>query len=76
MRNQKKGLNYQKSRSDPYIFIGFPDKFFQGFPAATAEIGEQLSVIEEIPSQDFGYAEEQILYSQKESDPVIGLWLR
>jgi len=33
---------------------------FQGFPAATAEIGEQLSVIEEIAAQDFGYAEDEM----------------
>jgi len=39
---------------------GFLEDFFQGFPAATAEIGEQLSVIEEIPSQDFGYAEDEM----------------
>ncbi len=39
---------------------GFLEDFFQGFPAATAEIGEQLSVIEEIAAQDFGYAEDEM----------------
>lgn len=39
---------------------GFPEKFFQGFPAATAEIRKQLSVIEEIAAKDFGYAEDKM----------------
>ena len=44
----------------PLFRYGFPEKFFQGFPAATAEIGEQLSVIEEIAAQDFGYAKDEM----------------
>ena len=39
---------------------GFLEEFFQGFPAATAEIGEQLSVIEEIPTEDFGDTEDEM----------------
>jgi hypothetical protein len=47
-------------RNGPLFQYGFPEKFFQGFPAATAEIGEQLSVIEEIAAKDFGYAENKV----------------
>jgi len=47
-------------RNGPLFRYGFPEIFFQGFPAATAEIGEQLSVIEEISAQDFGYAEDEM----------------
>ena len=39
---------------------GFLEEFFQGFPAATAEIGEQLSIIEEIPTEDFGDTEDEM----------------
>jgi len=44
----------------PLFRYGFPEKFFQGFPTATAEIGEQLSVIEKIAAQDFWYAEDEM----------------
>jgi hypothetical protein len=47
-------------RNGPLFQYGFPEKFFQSFPAATAEIGEQLSVIEEIAAKDFGYAENKV----------------
>ena len=39
---------------------GFLKKLFQRFPSTTTKIGEQLSVIEEIPPQDFGYAENEM----------------
>jgi hypothetical protein len=39
---------------------GFLEDFLQGFPAATTQLREQLSVIEEIPAQDFGYAEDEM----------------
>jgi hypothetical protein len=43
---------------------GFLKELFQGFPAATAEIGEQLSVIEEIAAENFGYAEDEMAVGQ------------
>ncbi len=46
--------------NSPLFRYGFPGKFFQDFPPATAEIAEQLSVIEEIATQDFGYTEDEM----------------
>jgi hypothetical protein len=54
----------------PLLRHGFLEEFFQGFPAATAEIGEQLSVIEEIPTEDFGDTEKEIM-SEEDYDLVI-----
>ncbi len=48
------------ARHGPLLRHGFLEEFFQGFPAATAEIGEQLSVIEEIPTEDFGDTEDEM----------------
>ena len=42
------------------LLDGFLEKFLQGFPPATAELGEQLSIIEEIAAQDFGYTEDKM----------------
>ena len=47
-------------RNSVFLRDGFLEKFLQGLPAATAEIGKELSVIEEIPAEDFGYAEDKM----------------
>jgi hypothetical protein len=39
---------------------GFLEEFLQDFPTATAEVRKQLSIIEEIPTEDFGYAEDKV----------------
>ena len=47
-------------RNGPLFRYGFPTKFFQGFPAATAEPRKQLSVVEKIAAQDFGDAKDEM----------------
>ena len=39
---------------------GFLEDFLQGFPAATTQLREQLSVIEKISAKDFGYTENEM----------------
>jgi len=38
----------------------FLEKFLQGFPGAPAEFRKQLSVVQEIPAEDFGYAKDKM----------------
>lgn len=38
----------------------FLEEFFQGFPGETAEIRKQFFILEEIPTKDFGYAEDKM----------------
>ncbi len=40
---------------------GLLEDFLQSFPAATTQLREQLSVIEEIPAQDFEHAENEMV---------------
>jgi len=39
---------------------GFLEEFLQSFPGTTGEIGKQLSVVQEIPAEDFRYAKHKI----------------
>jgi len=48
------------TRNGALLRNNFLEKFFQGFPCAPAEIRKQLSVVQEIPTEDFGYAENEM----------------
>jgi hypothetical protein len=47
---------------------GFLEEFLQGLPGATTEFREQVSVIEEIPAEDFGYAENEMTVGNGSQD--------
>ena len=42
------------------LLDGFVEKFLQGLPGTTAEVGKELAVVEKITAQNFGYAEDEM----------------
>jgi len=62
-----------RSGSSDLFRHSFLEDFLQGFLAATTQLREQLSVIEEIPAQDFGYAEDEMAmgFSLKEFTAIL-----
>ena len=56
-----KGLNGDNSpRYSIILRYGFLENGFQRFPATAAQVGKEFAVIQEIPPQDFGYAEDKM----------------